>query len=154
MNIYSWINILSGLWHAMYDLTDYFVRHNVRHLSDDNGQLVFWCILHMFCVFLLATNYQKSNYASGLCLPFAKAPTDFSRFGMFHKFVMRTLRARFMEPTWGPYGAEWTPVSPMLSPWTFYLREVFANCLFFWNRTRPDYVLRCHNLRVGTPLTF
>ena len=32
--------------------------------------------------------------------------------------TVRSLIARFMGPTWGPYGADRTQVGPMLAPWT------------------------------------
>ena len=34
------------------------------------------------------------------------------------RYTINALIARFMEPTWGPSGADRTQVGPMLAPWT------------------------------------
>ena len=36
----------------------------------------------------------------------------------WHKSLLTSLIARFVGPTWGPFGADRTQVSPMLAPWT------------------------------------
>ena len=39
-------------------------------------------------------------------------------YGLSLMWVMSTMIARFMGPTWGPSGADRTQVGPMLAPWT------------------------------------
>ena len=42
-------------------------------------------------------------------------------------FYRTALIARFMGPTWGPFGADRTQVGPMLAPWT-----LLSGCLSQW----------------------
>ena len=48
----------------------------------------------------------------------------------------RTLRARFVGPTWGPSGADRTQVGPMLAPWTL-LSGTISNIIIYL--VLPDY---------------
>ena len=44
--------------------------------------------------------------------------TMFMFYGIYCTFRNTSLIARFMGPTWGPFGADRTQVGPMLTPWT------------------------------------
>ena len=61
------------------------------------------------------------------------------------------LIARFMGPTWGPYGADRTKVGFMLAPWTllsgmpyiFYLSSCIAVCDIIWVIYRSVFSMIC-----------
>ena len=47
-------------------------------------------------------------------------------------YIIFTLIARFMEPTWGPSGTDRTQVGPMLAPWTLLSGYVFFTRHCMW----------------------
>ena len=56
------------------------------------------------------------------------------------------LIARFMEPTWGPLGADRTQVGPMLAPWTLLSGTVLLSL-----RLSLRYVLIAHKVSLKKP---
>ena len=70
---------------------------------------------------------------------------------------LTSLIARFMGPTWGPYGADRTLVGPMLTPWTLLS---WVDCtsssdgMFFCNNKRWIMLARCTNNHRVSQLCF
>ena len=72
---------------------------------------IFFFILRTTLLHLISIITKAVLLIIGHCLGLAHET-------MLRLYVLLSLIARFMGPTWGPPGADGTQVGPMLAPWT------------------------------------
>ena len=78
--------------------------------SVDHKLVIFWTHYH-YCV------YWKQSTKKGPWWPDSECP--------YCDWIKVSPIARFMGPTWGPFGADRTQVGPMLDPWTLLSGVIF-----------------------------
>ena len=87
-----------------------------------------YCMLHAIEMYLIVFMMNKS-------LSKSKSKSKSQRWqGSSQSMLLVSLIARFLGPTWDPFGAGRTQVGPMLTPWT-----LLSGCFIYYQRRVANY---------------